>query len=254
MNDFYFSVLPADKLFSQFPWVGNGCGQENKLRGASVKPADPLKPPKNLCNVTPEYSAVGMHFIDDHEAQLLPEGLPLTVVWQQGIMEHVRIGEQNMGMIPSYFGSLIGGGIPVVDRCLEAGLVVPGAERFEKHSESFQLVPGQGLDREEIQCPLLRVLEECFSDSQVINERLAACGRGCYNNVAPCADALESLGLMFIEAAYAQSGQGIFQDSGERVPESAVICLLSRKNGMMDDFEPLPSVLQQNIQEPLNHL
>ena len=92
-------------------------------------------------------------------------------------MEHVRIGEHDVRMIGSNFGSLIRNGIPVIDCGVEKRLALPGVKRLEKSLEGFQLIAAQGLDREEIQGPLLGVFEERFRDRQVINERFPACGR-----------------------------------------------------------------------------
>ena len=123
MNDVDGSLLLADELLSEFLGVGDGCRKQNELRGAAIKAADPLKTPENLRHVAPENPPVRVHFIDNHEPQLLPEGFPLGVVRQQSIMEHVRIGEQDVGMIGLESWSLIGSGIPVVDRGAEKGLV-----------------------------------------------------------------------------------------------------------------------------------
>ena len=92
-------------------------------------------------------------------------------------MEHVRVGEKNVGMIAPYFGSLMRSGVPVVHRGAEDALVLPGVERFEKDIESFQLISAQRLDREKIERPLFRVLEQRFRDGQVVDEGLPARSR-----------------------------------------------------------------------------
>jgi hypothetical protein len=58
---------------------------------------------------------------------------------------------------------------------------------------------------------------------------------------------------MAVEPGNAKSWKGFLKAVRERVLKRAVTCLLSRKDGMMDDFESLPSALEQHIQKPLNH-
>ena len=65
------------KLLSQFLRVGDGCRKENELRSAAIEAANPLEAPKHLGHVAPKNTAIGMHFIHNHETQLLPEELPI---------------------------------------------------------------------------------------------------------------------------------------------------------------------------------
>ncbi len=64
----------------------------------------------------------------------------------------------------------------------------------------------------------------------------------------------EGRALMLVKLVNAQFKQGFLQDIREGFLRGAINCLLSRKNGMVDDSKPLPSALEQCIQEPLNHL
>ena len=132
-------------------------------------------------------------------------------------MEHVRVGEQDVRMIAAKLGAMVGSGIPVIDRSSERCFVVSGAERSKKDVESLQLISAQSFDRKKIEGPLLRVLEECFRDGQIVNEGFAACGWGGYHDVVPRADAFEGLRLVFVEAAYAEIEKGVLQDFGKRL-------------------------------------
>ena len=152
-------------------------------------------------------------------------------------------------MPASNLGALIGSGIPVVDRSSERGLSLGARKRFEEKIERLQLIPTQGFDGKKIQRPLFRIFEERFADGQVIDEGFPAGGRSCHHDVASGADALDGLGLVVIKRSHAKSKQGRLQDFRKRVRQRAVLSLLSRKNGMVGDFEPLPSALEQHLQE-----
>ena len=59
---------------------------------------------------------------------------------------------------------------------------------------------------------------------------------------------------MAVEPGNAESWEGFPEVLRERVLKRPVTRLLSRKNGMVNDFETLPSALEQHIQKPLNHV
>ncbi|NTW36862.1 MAG: hypothetical protein HGB17_12170 [Syntrophobacteraceae bacterium] len=99
----------------QFLGIGDGCREKDELRGTSVMTANPLKPSKYLSDVAAKYSAICVQFIDHYEAQSLPEGFPLAVKRKQSIMEHVRVRQEDMGMILADFRPLIWGGVAIID-------------------------------------------------------------------------------------------------------------------------------------------
>ncbi len=107
--------------------VGDGRRKHDELRLAPVVAADALKAPQDLSHVTSEDPPVGVQLVDDDEAKALPERLPLGVVGKQGVMKHVRVGEQNVRRILADLRSLIRGGVAVVnagaenDGALKAG-------------------------------------------------------------------------------------------------------------------------------------
>jgi hypothetical protein len=254
MNDVHFPVLVADQLVSEVPRVGDGRRKQDELGSAPIKSADPLKTSENLRHVTPEHSPIGVHFVDDHEPQFLPKGFPFSVIGQQGIMEHIRIGEQDVRMIPANLGALVGSRISVINRGSEERSVVPGADRFEEDVESFQLISAEGLDRKKIEGPLLGILEERFRNGKVVDERFTACGWRGHHDVTPRADPFEGPRLVFVEAGYAEFAKGLLQNSGKRLLQRSVACLLGGKNSVMCDFEPAPPMFEQHLQKSLNHL
>ena len=85
-----------------------------------------------------ENAAVAVGFVEHHVAQSAQEGGPLPVVAQNGVVEHVRGGEDEVGVLanPAAFS---GGGVPVVAGRVKPGKIVGG--------EGGELVGGERLRR-----------------------------------------------------------------------------------------------------------
>ena len=58
---------------------------------------DALEPPQHIGEVTSENAAVGVELVDHHVAKVLKEVHPLRVERQDSGVEHVRIGEHEVG-------------------------------------------------------------------------------------------------------------------------------------------------------------
>ena len=77
--------------------------------------ANPAEPAENPGDMTAENAPVGVHFIDDDVAEFFPVFLPFVVESQKTVMEHVRIGQKNVGGALAYQTPLVRRGVAVVD-------------------------------------------------------------------------------------------------------------------------------------------
>jgi hypothetical protein len=86
----------ADQSLGQFPGVRDGRGTQHEHRIRAVEPADATQPPDHVGDVGTEHTAVGMHLVDDHEAQVLEELRPLGVMRQHALVQHVRVRDHDV--------------------------------------------------------------------------------------------------------------------------------------------------------------
>ena len=81
-----------DQSLTKFPRVADCSGGENELRLCTIKPGDAFQPAYHVGNMRAEDTAVGVHFVDDDEAQALEEIRPVGVMRQNAGVKHVGIG------------------------------------------------------------------------------------------------------------------------------------------------------------------
>ena len=72
-----------------------------------------------------ENTAVAVRFVEHHVAQPAQEGCPLPVVAQNRVVEHVRGGEDEVGVLADP-AALTGRGVAVVACRVQSGQVVGG--------------------------------------------------------------------------------------------------------------------------------
>gem|GEM_PF-4072264 len=92
-------------------------------------------------HVRPKDAPVGVHFVHHHVAQTLKEGVPGLVVRQDPLVQHVRVGQDHLG-VAAGAGAFIARGIAVVKRHRDGGI-------GHQLVQAAQLVLGQGFGGEE---------------------------------------------------------------------------------------------------------
>ena len=148
-------------------------------------------------------------------------------------MEHIRVGHQHTGWVVSDFCPVPGGGVSVVD----------GGQRGRQSHEMagqrmqiFELVLGQGLEREKKERPGVRIFQQAVQNRQGIDEGLAAC-RGCGHHAMPartheiCGQCL--VGVQPLHAQGCEHGRDL------RVPGSVGVGMdgvFFRQYGMMNQI------------------
>jgi hypothetical protein len=141
--------------------------------------------------------------VHHHERQAEEEVRPSRVVRQQARVQHVRVGQHQVGVAADQ-GSLGPRGVAVVDSRLEL--------RQPELTDLPQLVPGQGLGRVQVQRRALRVVQRIYGEGQVVHERLAAGRpRGDHDVVTP-AHPLQCPALVRVQASHAEQPEPFHQD------------------------------------------
>ena len=87
-----------DQPLGQFRWVADGGGGQDELRLRPVEGRHALQPADDIGDVRAEHAPVGMHLVDDHEAQVAQEIRPVGVVRQDAGVQHVGVGEDDAGV------------------------------------------------------------------------------------------------------------------------------------------------------------
>jgi len=87
---------PFDEGRRQLVGVGDGGRAADKLRIRAVEPANALKPPDHIRDMTPENTAIGVQLVDDHVLEVFEEPVPAGVMGKNAGVEHVGIGDDDV--------------------------------------------------------------------------------------------------------------------------------------------------------------
>ena len=87
-----------DQPFSQFLRIADGGGGQDELRPGPVIFCHTFQPPEDICNVRAKNPAIRVHLVDDNEFEITKEIRPIGMVRQYPRMEHIRVGENDMGI------------------------------------------------------------------------------------------------------------------------------------------------------------
>ncbi len=130
----------------EFPWIGDGGGSADEDGFGAVKATNPAQTVQDMQNMAAKNALVAVQLVDDHEGQVTEEAVPLAVVGQQPLMEHVRVGEQDVGWFPPEFCAHGFRGVTVVDLRPEPQGFQQGVR--QQVPDALQLVLCQRLDGE----------------------------------------------------------------------------------------------------------
>src|SRR5688572_820878 len=86
----------TNQLFRKFTRIGNRCRCTDELRLAAVKLTNARQPPKQICHMASENSAVHVQLVEDDEFEILEQPRPLRVVREDALVQHVGIAQDDM--------------------------------------------------------------------------------------------------------------------------------------------------------------
>ena len=150
----------------------------------AVVAADALEPPQHVGEVAAEDAAVGVQLVDDDVAEVLEEVHPLGVVRQDARVQHVGIGQHEVGA-RAHRAPRVLRRVAVVGEHPHVG------QRLGQLHQLGELVLGQRLGREQIEHARLGLLHERLEHGQVVAERLARGGRRHHDEVLALGHGLE---------------------------------------------------------------
>jgi hypothetical protein len=182
----------AQEFLGELGGVRDRGRAEDEGRARLVEPADALQPPDEVRHVRAEHAAVGVQLVDDHEPQRLEELRPLGVMGQDALVEHVRIGDDDVAL-GAHRLARIARRVAVEG----AGANAEVARRVELE-DLRDLVLRERLGGKEIE-RFRAALEGGVDDRQVVAERLARGGRRDHHGVAPGGDMVPRLALMAVQ-------------------------------------------------------
>ncbi len=198
----------AGELAAEFGRIAHRGRAEHEGRVRAVVAAHAPQPPEDHGHVRAEHPAVGVHFVEDHVAQAGPELRPGVVVGQHGEVDHLGVGQDDVGRVLADFAPEVGRGVAVVDGRGEGDVSGPLVEHAE-------LVLGQGLEGEDVQGAGPGVGQHGLQHGQGVGQCLAA-GRGRGRDHVPSgAQQVQGPGLMGIELRDALALQDLEQGGGQ---------------------------------------
>ena len=159
-----------------------------------------------------EHAAVHVGLVDDDVAQVREQLPPGVVVGQDPDVEHVGVGDHQVGLAADR-GPLLAGGVAVVDRGPDDAVQAEPLERA-------RLVLGQRLGRVQEQRPRRRIAAQRLERRDLKAERLARGGAGGDDrrSVQRC---LDRLGLVGVELVDPRRVERVWRRSGSAARGSA---------------------------------
>ena len=164
---------------------------------------------QHVRQVAAEHAPVGVKLVDDDVAEVLEQVHPLGVMRQDPRVEHVRVGQHEVGP-RAHRAPRVLRRVPVV------GVHPHVGERLRELHQLGQLILRQRLGWEEIQDAGLGLLDECLEHRQVVAERLAGRGRRHDDQVLALGDRVVGLGLVRVELLDASDPERFEQARIER--------------------------------------
>ena len=142
-----------------------------------------------------------MGLVNDHPAEVGEEVAPALVVGEDGHVQHVRVGQDQV-CLAADGRPLLPRGVAVVDRLAQS--------RRAQLAQLAGLVLGQSLGGVEVERASLGLVRDPVQDRQVEAERLAAGGAAGQDQVRALGD-LVGLGLVGVEGLDPDPGQRLGQ-------------------------------------------
>ena len=187
--------VAAGEPLRQLHRVGDrGAGQHESGLGA-VGQRQPPQPAQHVGHVRPEHPAVDVRLVHHDPGEVGQQVAPASVVGQHAHVQHVRVGEDQVGAPPDR-AALLARRVAVVDR---------GPQRTQAQAvQRARLVLGQRLGGIEVERAGGGIAAERVQNGQVECQRLAAGGAGGHDRVA-LERRLQRIGLVGEQGLHARA-------------------------------------------------
>ena len=172
-----------------------------------------------------EDAAIGVQFVDDDVAQIFEQARPAGVVRKDAGVQHVGIGQHDVGFFADGFAG-VAGCVAVVGEDAEAIV-----EALVQIVEFGELVLRERLGGKEIEGAGVGVFEDRVQDRQVVAEGLAGGGGRDDDDVFSGVGEFGGCGLVGVGAANAFGGVGGDQVGVDPGGEVGVVGLRGRGSG-----------------------
>jgi hypothetical protein len=126
--------------------------------------------------VRAEHPAQGVGLVDHHEGEAAQERRPALVAREDAAVEHVRVGQDQVGAAPDH-RPVRGRGVAVIRRRPHPGQ--------GEGADGAELVAGQGLGGGEVEGAAVAVAQQGVEHRQLVAEALAGGGAGGDHDVTP---------------------------------------------------------------------
>ena len=218
----------TQQRFREFARIGDGGRAENEHRARTVERAHALQPANHVGHVRTENPAIGVHLVDHYVLEVLEELCPLGVVGQNALVQHVRVGDDDIAL--GAHGLARVAGRVAVER-VRADTQFAGVVDFQnlRHLVLRQRLGGKEIER------LRLVADGGVEHRQVVAQRLARCGRCDDDRVPASGDVLPRLALMGVKPRDAAFPQGAREPHVEPRREVGVGSLAGRHHQFAGD-------------------
>ena len=188
----------ADQPGGQLGRVAEGGRGEHEGRAGPVAGGQAAQAAQDRGHVRAEHPAQGVGLVHDHVGEPAEEGGPALVAGEDAAVEHVRVGQHQVGAAPDH--RPVGGrGVAVVGRRPDPGQ--------GEGADGAELVAGQGLGGGEVQGGAVALAEQGVEHRELVAEALAGGGAGGHHHVAPGPGQGDRRRLMGPERLQAPGGQ-----------------------------------------------
>ena len=193
--------LDPGQALGQLLRVGDRGARQHEPGLGAVGAGEAAQAPQHVRHMRAEHAAIHVGLVDDNPGQVGEHVAPGAVVGEHPHVEHVRIGEDQVGARADR-AALLARGIAVVDRVAQ--------EAPAELRELARLVLGERLGGVEVEGARRRVARERVEHRQVERQRLAAGGARGHDRV-PAPGLLEHVGLVGPERVDSAGAQGVSQ-------------------------------------------
>ena len=184
----------AGQRLGQLARIGDGRRAADQPRPRPVKLRDAPQPPQQVRQVAAVNPAVIVQLVDHQVAQILEIPRPPRVVRQDARVQHVGIGQHDVGPLPYGLAGVLRG-VAIVGEGAD-----PGTHPVHRGLKFVQLVFGQRLCGEQVHGAGAVVGQQRVQHRQVVAQGLAARGRGHDHHVPVGLQVVERFGLVTVEA------------------------------------------------------
>jgi hypothetical protein len=161
-------VLQAGQALGELDGVGDRGRSQEEARLGAVGPRDSPQAAEHVGDVRAEDSAVDVRLVDDDDGEVREHVGPGGVVGEDADVEHVGVGEHDVG-VAAEESARLARGVAVVDRRTDSLAQAEGGERA-------RLILSQGLGRIQVESAGAGIAAEDVERRQVEAHRLAGCG------------------------------------------------------------------------------